>query len=237
MTWYDRQAERYGDGPVPEQKYHDINDIERIVTLPDEAHHRDVDIRVQKAISPSVKVAIICPPTIYGKGSGVLNTRSIQVPDMVKGTLVKGFAPIVGAGKTEWDNIHIDDLADLYVRIVEATQDPTKNNNPKIFGLHGYFFAANGVHKWSDIAKWIAEEARRQGYLPESLTKSVTQKEVEEMDGVSTPSYGQNSKGVPERAKKYLGWQPTRDSLKEQIPNLVHQEAKTLGLTPDEAKA
>lgn len=155
---------------------------------------------------------------------------------MVSGTLEKGFAPIVGAGLTEWDNVHIDDLGELFVLLVEATQDPSKNTNPEIFGLHGYFLAENGSHKWSDVAKWIAEEANKQGYLPEDLTKSVTQKEVELMDGPSTPSWGQNSKGVAQRASKYLGWKAKGKSLKEEIPPLVPSEAKARGLAPHEKK-
>lgn len=237
LTWYDGQNKRYGEGPLPEQKYHDIDDVERLVTLPDGADHRNVDKIVQNAISDAVKLAIVCPPTIYGTGSGAVNTRSIQVPDMVQGTLEKGFAPIVGAGLTEWDNVHIDDLGDLFVRLVDATQDSSKNTNPEIFGLHGYFFAENGTHKWSDVAKWIAEEASKQGYLPEPVTKSVNQKEVELMDGVATPSYGLNSKGVAERANKYLGWTAKGASLKEEIAPLITSEAKRLGVSPHEKKA
>lgn len=236
LTWYDSRNQRYGEAPLPEQKYHDIDDIDRLVTLPDDAHHRNVDKIVQNAISDAVKLAILCPPTIYGKGSGAVSARSMQVPDMVSGTLEKGFAPIVGAGKTEWDNVHIDDLGDMFVRIVEATQDPSKNTNPEIFGLHGYFFAEGGTHKWSDVAKWIAEEASKQGYLPEPLTKSVTQREVELMDGAANPSWGQNSKGVGQRANKYLGWKATGKSLREEIPAMVTSEAERRGLAPHEKK-
>lgn len=196
-----------------------------------------MDKIVQATSSDAVKLLIVCPPTIYGTGHGAVNTRSIQVPDLVKGTLEKGFAPIVGAGKTEWDNVHIDDLADLFLRFVDATQDPSKNSNPEIFGLHAYYFAENGSHKWSDIATWIAEEASRQGYLPEPLTKSVSQKEVNLMGAVAAPSYGANSKGVAQRAKKYLGWEPKGVPLKDTIEEVVAWEAKALGLTPKEKKA
>lgn len=237
LTWYDAQNKRFGEAPLPEQKYHDIDDIERLVTLPDDAHHRVVDKIVQNTSSDAVKLLIVCPPTIYGPGSGAVNTRSIQVPDLAKGALEKGFAPIVGAGETEWDNVHIDDLADLFLRFVDATQDSSKNNNPEIFGLHAYFFAQNGYHKWSDIATWIAEEASRQGYLPEPLTKTVSQKEVNLMGAVAAPSYGANSKGVAQRARKYLGWEPKGVSLKETIAEVVTTEAKALGLTPKEKKS
>ncbi|KAK0384119.1 hypothetical protein NLU13_8208 [Sarocladium strictum] len=236
LTWYDAQNDRHGEAPLPDQKYHDIETVDRLVTLPDAADHRVVDKIVQAAISDAVKVAIVCPPTIYGKGSGVVNKRSIQVPDMAKGSLEKGFAPIVGAGKTEWDNVHIDDLGDLFLKLVDATQDSSKAKDPEIFGPRAYFFAENGYHKWADVAQWVAEAASKQGYFPEALTKSVSQKEVALMDGVSTASWGDNSKGVAERARKYLGWSPKGVPLKDTIDEVVGLEAKALGLTPKEKK-
>ncbi|KAK7223783.1 hypothetical protein V2G26_011786 [Clonostachys chloroleuca] len=183
LTWFDRQEGRFGEAPVPAQKYHDVDDIDRIVTLPDEAHHRDVDKIVQSAISDAVKVAILCPPTIYGKGLGPVNTRSIQIPDMARIALQKGFVPVVGAGKTEWDHVHINDLGDLFNRLVDATQDPSLANNPEVFGLHGYFFAEGGSHRWADVAGWIAEEASRQGFVREARIESLTQREVELLEG------------------------------------------------------
>lgn len=195
-----------------------------------------VDKVVLASNSDAVKTVIVCPPTIYDTGSGPVNTRSMQVPNMVKGTLEKGFAPIAGVGKTEWDNVHINDLSDLFVKLVDATQDEAKKNNTEIFGPHGYFLAEHGSHRWADVAQWIAEEASRQGYLPEALTKTASLKEVTFMDGAATPSYGLNSKGVAERARKYLDWQPKGAQLKDTIPELVKKEANALGLTPQEKK-
>ncbi|KAL3958885.1 hypothetical protein ACCO45_007047 [Purpureocillium lilacinum] len=202
-----RPAPARGCCALPEQKYHDIDDIERLVTLPDGAHHRDVDKIAVAANSDIVKVAILCPPTIYGVGTGAANTRSRQVPSLARTTLSKGFAPIIGQGKTEWDHVHSDDLGELYVKLVDATQDPSKRDNPDIFGPHAYFFAENGSHKWADVAQWIAEEAKKQGYLPEAQTKLVSEKDIVMMEDGSV-SWGRNSKGVAERARKYLGWKP-----------------------------
>lgn len=236
LTWYDAENKRNGEPPLPEQKYYDIQGVDRLLKLPDAAAHRVVDKIVQASISDAVKVAIICPPTIYGNGSGVVNQRSIQVPDLAKGSLEKGFAPIVGAGKTEWDNVHIDDLSDVFLKLADATQDAEKAKNPEIFGPHAYFFAENGAHKWADVALWIAEAASKQGFLPEALTKTVSQEEVLLMEGDAVSSYGCNSKGVAERARKYLGWQPKGVPLQDTIGEVVASEAKAQGLTPKEKK-
>lgn len=230
LTWYDQQNGREGEAPLPEQTYRDIDDVQRLVTLPDDAHHRNVDILVQDTISDAVKIAILCPPTIYGKGSGPVNTRSVQVPDLAKANLKEGYGLVVGKGEVEWDNVHIDDLADLFVKVLDATQDPSKNKDPEIFGLNGYFLASNGVHKWSEVSQWILDEAAKQGYQSGATTKSVTLKRAEEVVGGSAPSFGRNSKGIPQRAEKYLGWKPKQADLKSTIAETVAEEAEALGL-------
>ncbi|KAI2771280.1 NAD(P)-binding protein [Daldinia loculata] len=219
LTWYDVDNKRYGQPPLPEQKYHDIDDIDRILSIPDTALHRDVDKIVLAANdSPGVKTLIVGPPTIYGQGRGPVNQRSIQVPMLIEYTLKNGYAPIHPPGLTEWNNLHIYDVSDFFVQAVEATQDPSKANNPEIFGPKGYFFLENGVHKWSDVAKWVAEEAAKQGLIPEPATKEV-----------DFPYFGANSKAVAARARKYFGWTPKGPSLKDDIPSSVALEAKRLG--------
>lgn len=219
LTWYDALHERYGQAPIPEQKYHDIDDIERILSLPDSAIHRDVDkVVLASNDSAGVKTLIVGPPTIYGEGRGPTNTRSIQVPGIVNFTLKNGFAPIQAPGLAEWDNVHIHDLGDFFVLAVDAALDPAKNGNPEIFGPHAYFFLESGTHKMSEVSKWVAAEAAKQGLIPEAIAKETDIKWL-----------GTNSKSVAARARKYLGWEAKAPSLKETIPDVVAFEAKKLG--------
>ncbi|GKT43210.1 uncharacterized protein ColSpa_03391 [Colletotrichum spaethianum] len=236
LQWYDSKHNRYGEAPLPDQDYHDIRDIDRILNFPDEALHRNVDKVVLAANSPAVRVAIVAPPTIYSSGRGPVNQRSIQVPALAQAALEKGFAPIIAPGKTEWDNVHVHDLSRLFVTLVEATRDGSKNADPEVFGPKAYYFVESGTHAWSDVAKWVAEEAYKQGYLPAPLTKEVTMKEALQSDGVANNSWGLNSKSKAERARKYLGWEAKEKSLREDIPELISLEAKRLGLQPQEKK-
>lgn len=48
-------------------------------------------------------------------------------------------------------------------------------------------------------------------------------------------TWGLNSKSFASRARKYLGWKPTREGLKEAIPEAVSSEAKRLGIEPQAA--
>ncbi|KAI2472616.1 NAD(P)-binding protein [Annulohypoxylon bovei var. microspora] len=218
LTWYDSDNKRYGQAPLPDQKYHDIDDIDRILSLPDTAIHRDVDKIVLGANSNSVKILIVGPPTIYGQGRGPVNQRSIQVPMLIEYTIKNGFAPIQAPGLTEWDNVHIHDLGDFFVLAVDTALDPSKNSNPEIFGPKGYFFLENGVHRWADVSRAIALETFRQKLIPESIAKEI-----------DYPNFGTNSKSVAARAKKYLGWTPKSPSLPDELPAAVTFEAKKLG--------
>lgn len=231
LTWYDTQHVRAGAAPLPEQRYHDMDDIERLVTLPDVACHRDVDKLVVAANSDTVRAAIVCPPTVYGTGAGAVKTRSRQVPGLARVTLAHGFAPVVGEGQAEWDHVHSDDLGDLYVRLVDAARDATRRDDARVFGPHAYFFAENGSHAWADVARWVADEACRQGFVREARTRRVPEHELAAMDGASL-TWGRNSKGVAERARRCLGWRPRGPPLRDAIAEAVAVEARALGLTP-----
>lgn len=148
-----------------------------------------------------------------------MNQRSIQAYNMARYTLENGFAPIMsGEGSPEWDNVHIHDLGAFFALAVDAALDPEKKRNPEIFGPRAYFFLENGTYTWREVATQIAEEAKKQGYIPEAKTQEGDYK-----------SYGANSKSVAARAKKYLGWEPHGRSLKDEIPDIVASEAKILG--------
>ncbi|KAI1378579.1 NAD(P)-binding protein [Hypoxylon crocopeplum] len=220
LTWYDASQRRFGQAPVPEQKYHDIDDIARIVSLPDVAIHRDVDKVVLAANdSPAVRTMIVGPPCIYGPGRGPVNKRSIQVPRITEFALRNGYAPIQAPGLTEWDNVHIHDVSAFYVLAVEAALDPAKNGNPEIFGPKAYFFLESAMHRWSDVSRWIADATAQQGLLPAPVTKEI-----------DIPMLGTSSRCVAARARKYFGWEPKGSSLKDEIPAGVAVEAKRLGM-------
>jgi len=232
LTWYDADNKRLGEAPLPDQEYNDVQGIDAILSLPDSAMHRDIDKIVLATNSSAVKTLIVAPPTIYGVGNGPVNTRSQQVPSLADFALKKGFAPIIAPGATEWDNVHIHDLGRAFVSFVEATQDSAKSSNPEILGPRAYYFLRGGVHRWGDVATKIAEEAHKQGYLPEASTKTLPIKEAVSYGISASTSWGLNSKGVPERAKKYFGWAPTEKSLDDEIAGAVKFEAEKLKLTP-----
>jgi len=64
-----------------------------------------------------VKTYIILPSDIYGLASGELvsqgiqHRRSVQVPEIILGSLDRGRGGVIGAGKNIWNNVHIDECS------------------------------------------------------------------------------------------------------------------------------
>lgn len=65
------------------------------------------------------KTALIFPPIIYGKGNGPVNQRSIQLPELSRVAIQTRQTVQVGKGESTWSNIHISDLANVFVGLVE----------------------------------------------------------------------------------------------------------------------
>jgi hypothetical protein len=235
LVWKDMETNTFGE-PPSQPPYNDLEDVSGLTGLPDTAFHRDVDKLVLGAATDSVKTAIVCPPTIYGPGRGPGNQRSRQVYHLVKATLEKGQAPLIGRGLTEWDNVHAHDLSDLFVLLAEAAVANKPELDAKLWGKDGYFLAENGHHVWGEISKEIGKVAFKKGYIKEEGVKPISTDEAKEVYGFDALSWGLNSKGYARRAREYLGWKPKGKSLKGEIPDIIESEAKSLGLKPGYAE-
>lgn len=169
LTYQDTDADRWGQ-PLAYEPYNDLEGIDALTGLPDHAFHRNVDkIVLAAAAQPAIKAAIICPPTIYGKGRGVGNTKSRQVYVMTNMTLKRGKAPIIGTGKASMDNVHVHDLTDLYIKLVDAALNPKPEIDEHIWGpKEGYLLAEGGYHVWGEVAQWVAEAAHAKGYIKDT---------------------------------------------------------------------
>lgn len=170
----------FGDRPVsgaytenPPRVFSDKDDIyeykkyrEGIETY----HQRTADVAVfELGVEIGVSTHIICSPLIYGRGTGLFNKASIQIPILIKSALVRGEAIYAGNGLGIWDHTHIEDIAALYTLIlakVLAKEDIAS-------GKDGFYFANAGRQSWRDIAKGIARVGHQLGKLP-AEPKSVT---------------------------------------------------------------
>ncbi|KAJ7475778.1 hypothetical protein FB451DRAFT_256410 [Mycena latifolia] len=192
--------------------YSDLN-ISKLETLPPSAPHRNVDLALVEADSQGyAKTYIILPSTIYGFASGPLvesglqNWRSQQIPQLVDVSIRRGQGGMVGKGKNWWGNVHIDDVADLYLTIFDLLSNAVP---PPDFahGRAGFYFAENGEHTLYSVGEAISRVLSGMGKgSPTPTTFSDSEIRLYFPNGTSL---GSNSRCRAERGYK-VGWRPSQ---------------------------
>ncbi|KAI0390808.1 hypothetical protein F5Y17DRAFT_443170 [Xylariaceae sp. FL0594] len=237
LTYFDTSANRIGFPPSsPEKVFDDLEGVAELTSLPDEAFHRNVDKIVLECgtvhADKGVRTAIVCPPTIYGNGRGPVSGRSRQCYGMAKFILTKGQIPIVGTGQSKMNNVHIYDLTEAYIALIEAAV--SGNDSAELWGERGYHFVVTGEHTWGPLARLMGRVVHDKGLSQtEELEEyKLTRDEAVEYAGFEALSWGLNALTRARRLEKYLGWKPRHPSLEEEVPGIVEAEAKRLGLLP-----
>lgn len=67
------------DGKLNHLTWNDVEDIQKIYDLPDEALHHKIDKQIMDASNEFLKTACICPSDVYGQGNGVANRGTFMV--------------------------------------------------------------------------------------------------------------------------------------------------------------
>lgn len=147
--------------------------------------------------SQNVRTIVIVPTMIYGHGLGI-KKDSIQAPKMVELAKAKGIGTHIGKGENIWSNVHIQDLAALYVLALENAE------------AGSIFFAENGSASFKEIALAIN---KRFNFGEE--TASI---DIDEAIKLWNPegahfAFGSNSRVKSDKARKMLGWTPKYNSL------------------------
>jgi nucleoside-diphosphate-sugar epimerase len=166
------------------------------VVPPAKQDRRDIDLMVLRAAESGVRSAVICPSNIYGIGRG-LNPHSVQIPFLANNARKHGFVQVVGRGVNRWSNVHIDDLADLYLLVL--TKAPAG----------AFYFVENGEASFGEIGEAIAA---RLGLGPvQSLPAELAAEKWG--DSRAYYSFGSNSRVRAKRARRELGWTPRHTSV------------------------
>ncbi|KAJ6006786.1 hypothetical protein N7451_004730 [Penicillium sp. IBT 35674x] len=227
LTFEDSDSGIYGN--KSEKVYDDWEGVEELLTLPDHAFHRNVDQLVLEAGAKHadvLKTALICPPTIYGRGRGPCSQRGRQVYELAKVTLQLQKGPIIGAGQSIWNNVHIHDLSDVYSLLVDAAIAGRTDDG--LWGADAYYLTENGEHVWGELAQQTADVATKLGYLPEAKAEPIDLENAKKYAGFESLSWGLNSRGRARRAREILGWKPSRPSLVAELPAIVQSEWQAL---------
>ena len=164
--------------------------------------------------------------TVSGKGRGPVSVRGRQVYELSKLIITKQYTPIIGDGKARWNHIHIEDLSDVYQLLVDKAV--AGDASEELWGAKGYIFTERGEHVWGDLSRHVAAEAEKLGYVKGLKEGSLDKDEALKQAGFEAVSWGLNSRGKAERARKYLGWSPSRPSIEAETPNILKEEHERL---------
>ena len=149
----------------------------------------------------NVRSVIICPSLIYGIGTGPAK-HSIQVPWLIALAVKSGVAKHYGPGENIWSNVHIDDLVDLFRLALDAAP------------AGAFYFAENGENSMKEICEAIN---RKLGVSGGTVPMSLDEAAREWGEGATQNTMGSNSRVRAVRARKELGWRPSRPSLIDEI--------------------
>jgi nucleoside-diphosphate-sugar epimerase len=164
---------------------------------------------VLAAAKDGMRTVVIAPPMIYGRGLGP-NPNSIQIPKMIAVARKLGIAKYVGKGANVWSNVHIEDLADLYMLAIERAPG----------GAH--YYAENGENAMIEICQSIS---RMLGFGGKTASMTLAEAAAEYGEVPANYSFGSNSRVRAVRARAELGWSPSRPGLVDEIERGTYAKA------------
>ncbi|OJT03680.1 hypothetical protein TRAPUB_5708 [Trametes pubescens] len=207
-----------------EKVWSDLN-IADIEAIPPTAIHRPVDVLVVAAdVAGYARTHIILPSAIYGLATGLLfdagisNPHTMIFPIYVRSALHHGHLAILNEGASHWASVHIDDVTDIFVRLLDANlNSPEKVSH----GREGYFFGVNDEFSAREGLQPVADAlfALKRISSPELAKYSFD--DIAKYYTSALPAFGvyggqliaralfSNTRCTGDRARRELGWAPT----------------------------
>jgi len=164
-------------------------------------HRVAINEHILAAAKDNIRTIVLVPTMVYGTGTGI-KKDSIQIPMLISIAKEKKAGVYIEKGENRWSNIHIEDLAELYVLALEKAP------------AGSYFYTENGNASLKDIAESISRLLNFGG-----KTESLTLDEAIKIWGPDAAAFGfaSNSLLNADKAQKLLGWQPVYDSILKDI--------------------
>jgi len=193
-------------GEFTSDKVYDDEHVDDIKAIPVDYVHRAADTIVSKAgEAGDIHSYIVMPPLIYGRGTGPFHRTSVQIPVLIRGAIKYGQSCYYGKGIPLWNAVHIQDLTDLVLLLLDDALSAT----PKApNGSEGFYFCATDSFQWKQLAQEIGTRLHANGAIPTAETRSFTDQEATDALGSwAAFAYGSNSRSRALKAHK-LGWRP-----------------------------
>jgi len=203
-------ATDHAEGEYRDEKplYNDNNPAD-IKAISEDAPHRLVDLEIFKADEEGyVSAYIIAPSTIYGIGDGPVRTISQQIPALIKKALESRKPIQIGPGTAIWNNVHIKDLVELYILVLDRALRIKEKEDP----FTKFYWGSNEqIHVWGDLVREIGKILYAQHKVDTAEPVSISN------PGGGFGSTGTNSKTRADRGFA-LGWKPVQPSVIATLP-------------------
>lgn len=172
-----------------------------LAPLPDKAARVAIDGLVLGAAGAGIRSVVLCNSMIYGYALGP-PAQSVQIPALVRQAKASGVVRYIGRGLNRWSNVHIADVAALYLLALSKAAAGT------------FMYVESGEASLGEIAAAIATRlglGTPQSWNAEAAIAAWGR-------ATATFSLGSNSR-VRGEAAAALGWAPARRSITEWIVN------------------
>ena len=143
-----------------------------------------VEQLVLAAAQRGVQGVVLRPAMVYGRNGGLLTS-------FVQSAREHGAARIIGDGGNRWSFVHVDDLADLYVRALGAPAGTL------LFAAHG------PEHRVREVAEAASRAAGAGGKV-----ETVPLAEARKTMGAFADALALDQRISGDRARRLTGWQP-----------------------------
>ncbi|KZV82339.1 NAD(P)-binding protein [Exidia glandulosa HHB12029] len=206
------------------EKIWNDNSEEDIKSIDKDQPHREIDLAIFAADeAKKVNAYIIAPATIYGIANGPVHRISQQIPTVVRTSVQLGKALYVGQGKNLWNNVHIDDLVELYDLVLKRALSGADNHASP---YAKWYFGSIGEHCWGDVDRAIGKILFEKGLVPNKVAESVKFSDIKHtaplLKYVATNSRSKADRGFA------LGWKPSAPSLEASLKADVEATLKGL---------
>ncbi|HWL71802.1 MAG TPA: NAD-dependent epimerase/dehydratase family protein [Geminicoccus sp.] len=180
--------------------------LEEVTPEPEKAARVRVDQRVREAADVGVRSVVLCNTLIYGHGLG-LQRDSVQIPALVRQAQRSGIARHVGRGLNRWANVHVEDMADLYLLALEQAKPGS------------FYFVENGEASFQELVQAIADALG----LGEAQSWPAEEAIAEWGFEKAMFALASNSRVRSDLARTELGWQPRHDSVVDWVRRELRQ--------------
>ncbi|KAL2823533.1 hypothetical protein BDW59DRAFT_163110 [Aspergillus cavernicola] len=172
------------------------------------------------------RTALVFSPIIYGRGRGAVKQRSVQIPELARVAIETGKTVQVGKGESTWSNVHITDVSDIFVKLVEKG---VQSETGSLWNKDGLYFAGNTRLSFGQISQQVAKAAQSLGLVESDSVKQVDPEVANKLTSHRAVLWETNAQQNSQRARELLGWQLRGKVLEEEIPATVRDEAGRLG--------